>query len=112
MPRKKETQVSPTDNEELFLRLVEAVERVGEGLGEILTVLDKLRDDFAWALSNDKFRPERDGVPSSWTAVPRRSARRPKRRSHLVPPDASQEEAPRDTPTLEGEGPSRQAEFW
>ena len=50
----KRTEELPTD--EKLQCLIEAVERVGEELNCLYRVLDQIRDDFGWALNNDRFR--------------------------------------------------------
>src|SRR5260221_12815253 len=65
---KNEPSAPPRENQELLERLVDAVERVGDELQVLRTVLDELRDDFAWAISNERFRPEHEvrteiGIP-------------------------------------------------
>jgi hypothetical protein len=68
------TKELPTD--EGLQRLIEAVERVGEELDCLYQILDQIRDDFGWALNNDRFRtiPEaaivtslpRDPLAADW----------------------------------------------
>ena len=57
MPRaKQQPPSSPTEQEELLERLVEAIERL-EGESRILgETLDRIEDDLAWALKNDPRR--------------------------------------------------------
>jgi hypothetical protein len=45
-----------TQDTELFRRLVEAVEAVAGELQVLRQVLDEIREDFGWGLSNNRFR--------------------------------------------------------
>jgi hypothetical protein len=90
---------------EALARLVEAVERVSEELSALYQILDQIRDDFGWALKNDRFRtiPEaamvtslpRDPLAPDWNERVNRIALR--ERAEVVaataaaqPPTASQ----------------------
>ena len=59
--------------EETLGRLAEAVEKMGGELQLLRTILDEIRDDFGWALSNDRLRPECQHTPMVLTSMPKES---------------------------------------
>ena len=59
MPRPKKESTPPTDTDaspDAVERLVDAVERVSQELRVLRDVVDEVREEFVWAVRNDRFR--------------------------------------------------------
>ena len=113
MPRKKEDRAGgpPEEMAEFVRRLIDAVEDLAGELKVLRTVLDEIRDDFGWAISNDRFRPETQAVPL--TSMPRDPLAPDwsERLNRFGPGDLPDEETPDQDCQLKTL-PSKQAGLW
>jgi hypothetical protein len=88
--------------------LTAAVERLADQVGLLRQVLDEFRDDFGWALNNDRLRST-PGHPTAVDAPPVPSAPDPDDPLDLSSPTDEPVEEPA---TPHGDGLPQQQELW